>query len=803
MLQDTRPVLAYLFTLVMALTISSCANNTKESITTAQKSIDSAILQSLPDHLISYHDQVKPIFERRCVVCHGCYDAPCQLKLSSPEGIHRGSNKAKVYNGARFITMQPTRLFIDGKTTEEWREKGFHSVLNEAGTDAAQNLDQSVMYRMLRLKEMNPQPNMGTLPDQFDLSLDRSQTCPSIGEMSKYEKKFPLQGMPFAMPNLQDKEFKTLVQWVAQGAPMQASKEISPATASQIEKWERFFNGDTLKQRLVSRYLYEHLQQGHLHFTNSENQEFYRLIRSSTPSGQIADEIATVRPYGDPDGEFYYRLVPYPASVVAKDHVVYELSEQRMQRFHELFLAPDYQVLELPSWEPAIASNPFKAFAPIPPGSRYKFLLDDARFFVEGFIKGPVCRGQIALNVIEDNFWVVFLDPKVYERIDLPAFLEKMADYLEVPSAQEGAIGLLGARKAYRKNQKIYSEASVQRFMELDDMSLEASMRFIWDGEGTNPNAALSIFRHLDSASVQYGFVGDYPDTAWVIDYPQLERIHYLLVAGFNVYGNLKHQLNTRLYMDYLRREGEDSFLSFIPASHRQSIRDGWYQGMRKGKEEDVGDISLWSSTDIVTGYQTNDPQRELYQQLEKRLAPVLAQDDVIDRCSTPPCHAAGTKPHKQRVDTAMRKITEVKGIALVAFPDVSFIRVRVNSEQKRDLTYTVIRNKAYKNVTSMLSSEKEGTLRDYSEDTLTVVDWLEGSYPNFFFSVDIDEIERFTTEYASLKTSEDYEKFVGFYGVRRTNPDFWKTADWFQDQYAREKPVLSGLFDLNRYQNW
>ena len=42
---------------------------------------------------------------------------------------------------------------------------------------------------------------------------------------------------------------------------------------------------------------------------------------------------------------------------------------------------------------------------------RYRFMLDDARFFVEGFIKGPVCRGQVALNVINDHFFVAFFDP--------------------------------------------------------------------------------------------------------------------------------------------------------------------------------------------------------------------------------------------------------------------------------------------------------------------------------------------------------------------------------------------------------
>ncbi|MFV9616804.1 MAG: fatty acid cis/trans isomerase, partial [Gammaproteobacteria bacterium] len=34
------------------------------------------------------------------------------------------------------------------------------------------------------------------------------------------------------------------------------------------------------------------------------------------------------------------------------------------------------------------------------------------------------------------------------------------------------------------------------------------------------------------------------------------------------------------------------------------------------------------------------------------------------------------------------------------------------------------------------------------------------------------------------------------------TSEDFWLHADWFNQQYAREQPVLSGIFDLNRYQN-
>ncbi len=38
---------------------------------------------TLLDGPMAFEQQIKPILERRCVVCHGRYDAPCQLKLSA------------------------------------------------------------------------------------------------------------------------------------------------------------------------------------------------------------------------------------------------------------------------------------------------------------------------------------------------------------------------------------------------------------------------------------------------------------------------------------------------------------------------------------------------------------------------------------------------------------------------------------------------------------------------------------------------------------------------------------------------
>lgn len=55
---------------------------------------------------------------------------------------------------------------------------------------------------------------------------------------------------------------------------------------------------------------------------------------------------------------------------------------------------------------------------------------------------------------------------------------------------------------------------------------------------------------------------------------------------------------------------------------------------------------------------------------------------------------------------------------------------------------------------------------------------------------------------FLAIGSLEDYEAFVATYGIRRTDPNFWASADWYQDRYVQETPQRAGLFDLNRYSN-
>ena len=68
---------------------------------------------------LSFTRDIKPIIDNRCVVCHGCYDAPCQLKLESPLALDRGASKVLIYDGDRLKPIAPSRMGVDASTTAE------------------------------------------------------------------------------------------------------------------------------------------------------------------------------------------------------------------------------------------------------------------------------------------------------------------------------------------------------------------------------------------------------------------------------------------------------------------------------------------------------------------------------------------------------------------------------------------------------------------------------------------------------------------------------------------------------------
>ncbi len=766
-----------------------------------------------PGH-VSYEKQVQPILNQRCVVCHSCYDAPCQLNLTSHEGVDRGANPSPVYDGARLFPAEPTRLGIDASSARSWRAKGFHPVLNERADTRVANLDNSLLYKALTLKRQDAFPTTGRLPPEYAVgeelrtdkeSLQQPSECPTAERYEGFARRHPQWGMPFGFPGLTDSEFQTIESWLAQGAPVAPRPVLSPAVQHEITKWEDFLNGESNKQRLMARYLYEHLFLAHLFFDQLEPSQYFMLVRSRTPPGKPIDLIPSVRPYDDPGVEqFYYRLQRYDRTIVDKTHLPYALNDRRLARLKNLFLEPPYVVSALPPYEPGFAANPFKAFAAIPPRSRYRFMLDDAHFIIAGFIKGPVCRGSIALSVIDDHFWVLFTDPDNDSVSNDAEFLASHSDDLRIPSEREERIGLIKAWHAYFDYAQRYFLAKVDFLNRSYPPGQGYGLQQIWDGEKSNRNAALTVYRHFDSATVVKGFVGEVPKTGWVIDYPLLERIHYLLVAGFNVYGNVGHQLATRTYMDFLRIEAELNFLVFLPREQRIPLYRHWYRGTdypEKLERLIADSVAKYGTRPPAIRYMTTDSKKEFFAKAYQYLGNARSGLDTINWCRefAEQCRDLRQEPTTAAVEKVLRRLSDIKGEITDVFPNVTFLRVVVDGSLKNDLVYTVVRNKSYRNTTSLVPSEKT---RVKSEDTVDVVKGFVGSYPNFFLELQLKDLQAFVAEYVAIRGFDHYDDLIRKYGIRRSNPRFWQSADWFNAKHRYDNPVYAGVLDLNRYQN-
>ncbi|HMW23774.1 MAG TPA: fatty acid cis/trans isomerase [Burkholderiaceae bacterium] len=746
----------------------------------------------------TYRRDIKPLLDRRCVVCHGCYDAPCQLKLQDWAGIARGVSKDSVYASIRLEDAPTTRLGIDAQRASEWRRRGFSPVLNEQAHSPERALSGSLLWQALLLKSANPLPDEKVLTSgDFDFSLDRSQSCPNRDAYDEYARDHPLAGMPYGLRGLEPAQLQTISRWLQAGAPDEPPEPLPVAIERQLRAWEAFLNADGLKAQLVGRYLYEHLFLGHLEFEGDPGRHHFKLVRSATPPGQPLRILPTRRPYDEPGVERpWYRIVLDGETVLAKTHMPYLLSPARLARWRTWFVDARYEVEALPDYRPENASNPFRTFAALPMASRYRFLLDDAGFFVMNFIKGPVCRGQIALDVIHDQFWVFFVDPAIGASDDAAQLVAREGEVIRLPAAAGANASLLAWRDIARAEDRLRAVKSAALASQ-NGPAPRIDLNFVWSGNGHNRNAALTVFRHFDSASVVQGLVGPAPRSAWVIGYPLLERIYYLLVAGYDVYGNTAHQLQTRLAMDFLRMEGEANFLLLLPRAERLALRDEWYRGVSEEVKQRV--LGGPYRSDVESGIRIPagaDARQHLYGLLRQRLAPVLAHEHDLGPMQVPDA----------REREALHRLGALTGSALQWWPEAAMLIVEPVPTAGGEAapasaahTYSLLRNTAHRNVSTLFLEKK---MLIPAENTLTVAAGFIGAYPNAVLRLRADELPDFAAALAGLRSEADYRRLADRWGVRRSDARFWATSDALMDAYQRWAPGEAGLLDLSRLEN-
>lgn len=739
---------------------------------------------------ISFTNDIKPILDNRCVSCHSCYNSPCQLKLSSFEGLQRGASKEDIYAN-RLSAANPTRLFTDAVNEKQWREKGFFSVTDTLA-NSLNNSKESIMMQYLFQKDKNPL-NIGDYsPETDELSCSKNNE-----ELSEFFDDNPHKGMPYGFPALEKKEYNLLMTWLKNGAKDDSIKNNIPSKEQlQIDKFENFLNTKSIKHKVSARYIYEHLFLAHISFEDKSD-NFYELVRSKTPSKKDVEIIATKFPYDEIKEEFFYRFRKIESTIVHKTHMVYKLNDNKLQRYNDLFIKPIWDIKPyLASYDKSISANGLKVFEQIPVKSRYQFMLDDIHYIIMTFIRGPVCKGQVALNVIQDHFWVMFMDPKYDISLQDRFYLHDNLDNLFIPNQYGDNPSILkttsildnySLAKEYQSNKsKIYKQYYPKGL----------DINSIWKGNKNNVNdSILTIYRHFDSASVHKGALGNIPKTLWVIDYPLLERIYYSLVAGFDIFGNTPHQLLVRKHMDRLRIEGESNFLEYLPKQSREKYFNSWYQGWLASQLS----VYVPSRVQSAINYETPNFKDEFVRKVFNHTGIKKDSINFIDKNNID-INIKKIYTNKKEIENTFKSLTLPNSSQIIkAFTDsksnLAHIRIKMNN--KKDLVYSMVINRWHKNVALLFS---EDSRLDSSKDTVNYIKGFIGSYPNVYVEVKQDDLSEFFYLLKNYSNSDTNKKQIQKFVINRANPNFWNSFDWFNNEFKKQDNLNYGLMDLNRY---
>ena len=799
-----------------------------------------------------FEQKVRPILNGRCVACHSCYDSPCQLNLQSRAGLERGALQKNVYDGSRLKPVQPTRLFEDGNDERTWREQGFNDVRGHSAED-------SILLRMLRLAQKRI-----TMPRQ---TVRDNLSCPrDLEQMTEIEKHHPENAMPYGLPGLTTDEVQTLTQWIDESSPREAPKQAETSSTSSpaisnvagpqtetalarastrplgatklsrdenkvVSAWEKFLNATDLKHRVVARYLFEHFFLAHFSI-EPKCKRFFKLVRSQTACELGVNPVRARRANSDPGvKDWSYCFYLDPATPMLKNHIPYSMTQTKLAWLKQNFFSNHWQATSFPSFEESVATNPFVAFREIPVSAKYRFLLEDSRYHIMTFIKGPVCNGSIAVNVIQEQFYVFFMSPQTDLMTRDSDFFLRSANLMNLPAgfdAQPGIFRFPGQYAQLIKLRNQYRELHAEKMNRFFPNGVAAGD--IWDGEKTNPNSLLTVLRHDDNAFVSFGARGDVPKTVFLLDYSLFERLVYNLVVNFDVFGDVKHQALTRLYMDLLRMESEDNYLELLPKQDRLPLKDSWYRGLLTGlkldalKENDLGAIpnaiklSAHSSR-AANGSESSSlvysllDHRELLRKLIfEHLSPAArGADDVLNWKNL---RTLGKSA--DRSDEVLRKITSIRSGETVPFaryfPELTLLFVSsdrfdnagspattsaVRHREPRTI-YSLVHNQEHENISWMFG---ESSRKSPVEDTLLASRSVLGGYPNLFLTVKEKNLPQFVLDIAKIDTQDDYRNFIKNYAVERTRSDFWFYYDIFNESLLESGSVEGARLDLSRYE--
>jgi hypothetical protein len=254
--------------------------------------------------------------------------------------------------------------------------------------------------------------------------------------------------------------------------------------------------------------------------------------------------------------------------------------------------------------------------------------------------------------------------------------------------------------------------------------------------------------------------------------------------------------------MDMIRMEAEEMFLMFLPPEQRLLLRRAWYRGIFTEAKMTYVFPTMGSAepTGVKFTFEDRDTKKQMLEKiLFFRLNPQTR--GLLDALNWRNVEVPENLQGELKLDEAQNKLREVASLQAMSgtpfaryFPDMAY--VKINTAQGLRV-FSLIHNKEHESISWIMA---ESLRMAPQEDTLTLVEGYLGSYPNMIFDVKSENLASFVAEIKKIKSEKDYENLVSHFGVRRTNPEFWRHYDILTKHQKDTMGVEFGYLDLTRY---
>ena len=418
-----------------------------------------------------------------------------------------------------------------------------------------------------------------------------------------------------------------------------------------------------------------------------------------------------------------------------KTHIVYPLSDAKMRRLSDLFLEPDVAADDAAELRRRrrcqsvhhLRADPGACALPIPARRRAVLRHDvHPRPGVPRTGRRRRDRGSVLRHVSRSR-------PRSLGAISrLSRAGEGLPQLARRASEQPRARRVLGPVR-YRAT--ALSDAARTVLRSGDPQHRGPTLDFLWDGDGQNTNAQLTVFRHFNSATRRPRLRGRDPEDRVDHGFSDL-RAHLL-------------QLGRRLRRLRQRRtSGRDASLHGSPAhavgepvpdlpAGRPTPGD---PGVVVRRRHPLAGLRIRQhaarACRTVRRFRFAAPTRSASCSRWWRRAILPSRDRRTFSTAAanhraialrPPSSSAARNARCSRSPTSADRGSP-------QLPEVAFLRIRAGTDTHGDAVYSLVHNRAHTNVAYMFGEENQLVPAD---DTLTVTRGTLGSYPNFVFEVE------------------------------------------------------------------